>query len=116
MEEKFDGFYVGYFTGSDGNSIGMFVFMKGIVTGADAGGGRYDGSYLWRPDRSRIVVDIQFRHSIGNQLITKATAESSPVAVEMTLELPADFNRHDVHRIETPFGPINAKFEKIRGL
>lgn len=115
-KHSLDGFYTAYFTGSTGNSMGMFVFLNGIITGADIGGGRYDGKYRLSSDEARIVADIQFSLPVGNLSITGVSADTSPIAVEMTLELPMEFNRQDVHRLETPLGPINAKFEKIRGV
>ncbi len=111
-----DGFYTAYFAGSTGNSLGMFIFLNGVVTGADVGGGRYDGTYRLSSDGTRIVAEIQFSLPVGNLSITGVAAEVAPISVKMTLELPTEFNRHDVHRLETPLGPINAKFEKIRGI
>jgi len=111
-----DGFYAAYFAGATGNSIAIFVFKDGIVTGADAGGGRYDGAYTAAGDGLYIDAKINFSLPIGNQSITGAAATVEPLAIEVPLRLPIEFNRNDVHRIETPIGPINAKFDKIRGI
>jgi hypothetical protein len=111
-----DGFYAAYFTGASGTSIGMFVFKDGVVVGADAGGGRYDGEFSVAPDEKSIEAKIRFSLPIGNQSITGATATAEPISIEVPLRLPVEFNRNDVHRIETPIGPINAKFDKIRGV
>ncbi|MGO6815540.1 hypothetical protein ACCS67_11715 [Rhizobium brockwellii] len=116
VENSLNGFYTAYFTGSAGNSMGMFIFLNGIITGADVGGGRYDGKYRYSVDGTRIVAEIQFSLPIGNLSITGIAAEAAPISVEMALELPVEFNAHDVHRLETPLGPINAKLEKIRGM
>lgn len=116
MNKNVDGMYTAYFTGATGNSLGMFIFQGGVITGADVGGGRYDGEYAFSENGKRIQGDVKFSLPIGNSTITGFAAETTPIVVELTLDLPAEFNRHDVHRIETPLGPINAKFEKIRGL
>lgn len=110
-----DGFYAAYFAGATGTSIAMFVFKDGIVTGADAGGGRYDGEYISVDDGRFVEAKIRFTLPIGNQSITGAAAGAEPIAIEVPLRLPSEFNRNDVHRIETPIGPVNAKFDKIRG-
>ncbi|CDN54217.1 Hypothetical protein RG1141_CH18770 [Neorhizobium galegae bv. officinalis bv. officinalis str. HAMBI 1141] len=110
-----DGFYSAYFTGIAGNSMGMFVFRDGVLAGADIGGGRYDGVYALSPDGKKIISNINFILPVGSFPITGVASETQPMSVSMTLELPIEFNRHDVHRLETPLGPINAKFEKIRG-
>lgn len=117
MAEKtpIDGFYAAYFTGSAGNSIGIFVSRDGIVAGADAGGGRYDGTYRISDDRRKVLTDIRFNLPVGNYSITGLTADAQPITVDIHLELPIEFNRNDIHRLETPIGPINAKFDKIRG-
>jgi hypothetical protein len=110
-----DGFYAAYFAGVSGTSIGMFVFKDGVVVGADAGGGRYDGEFTVSPDGQSIEAKIRFTLPVGNQSITGAAATAEPITIEVPLRLPIEFNRNDVHRIETPIGPINAKFDKIRG-
>lgn len=115
-QSPIDGFYVAYFTGATGSSFGMFVFRDGLVVGADAGGGRYDGTYAVTAEGKQIEAVIKFTLPVGNFSITGATAQTEPISVEVPLKLPAEFNRMDVHRIETPIGPINAKFDKVRGL
>lgn len=109
-----DGFYAAYLSGIAGNSIGMFVFKDGTVVGADGGGGRYDGEYFVTQDQKYIEASIRFMLPIGGASITGITAGSEPLTMTVPLRLPVDFNRTDVHRIETPIGPINAKLEKIR--
>lgn len=111
-----DGFYAAYLAGATGNSIAMFIFKDGTVVGADAGGGRYDGDYMATSDGKHIEAKVRFTLPIGNQSITGAAATMEPLAIEVPLRLPVEFSRNDVHRIETPIGPINAKFDKIRGV
>jgi hypothetical protein len=114
-QSKIDGIYAAYFTGAVGSSIGIFLFKEGIIAGADAGGGKYDGYFNQTEDDQHIEGIVQFMLPIGNQPITGAIAEAEPISIEVSLKLPTEINRNDVHRIETPLGPINAKFEKIRG-
>ncbi|WP_075996532.1 hypothetical protein [Salaquimonas pukyongi] len=109
-----DGFYVSYFTGSTGSSIGMFMFKDGTIVGADAGGGVYDGTYVVDETGKNLTGQITFRIHQGGQSITGASAPSGPISVDIPIVLPTEFTRHDVHTIQTPLGPVNAKFEKIR--
>ncbi len=111
-----DGFYTAYFTGVAGQSIGMFVFLEGKIAGADAGGGRYDGTYDVSVEGDHIVADVRFSLSPGGMSITGATSGAAPMSVPIKLMLPTDLQPHQVHRLETPIGPVNAKFEKIRGM
>lgn len=113
---KIDGFYTAYFTGAAGQSIGMFVFLDGKIAGADAGGGRYDGTYVVHEDKGKILADIRFSMQVGGMSITGTSGGSAPLSVQMKLELPVDLVPHQVHRLETPIGPVNAKFEKVRGV
>ncbi len=115
QQKTIDGFYVAYFTGAAGNSYGMFVFREGVVTGADAGGGRYDGEYQLSKDGTKVEGKIKFFLTAGNASITGAQAGSEPISIEVPIQLPVEIDRADVYRIETPIGPINAKFDKVRG-
>lgn len=109
----FDGFYAGYFTGFVGYSVGVFVFKEGIVVGADGGGGKYDGEYNLAEDGKHIQAKMRFTLPVGHPSITGLSA--GPAPMEVPLSLPIEINSNEVHRIQTPIGPINAKFEKIRG-
>ena len=113
---KIEGFYAAYFTGVMGSTLGMLVFRDGIVVGADAGGGRYDGTYKSVEDDGFIEGVIKFGMPIGAQSITGAAATSEPLSINVPIKFPTEFNRNDVHTIQTPIGAINAKFEKIRGI
>jgi hypothetical protein len=115
MATSIDGFYVSYFTGVAGTSLGLFLFKDGTVVGADVGGGRYDGTYRISEDGRSILAEIEFKLSVGHPTITGIAADAEPITISVPLSLPVDFNHNDVHRIETPIGPINAKLEKIRG-
>ena len=116
MDANPDGMYAAYFTGVTGNSMGMFIFQHGLITGADVGGGRYDGTYIVSENGSKIIGNVKFVLPVGNFSITGFAAETDPIVVDVNIDIPIDLNRHDVHRIDTPLGPINAKFDKIRSL
>jgi hypothetical protein len=113
-QHNIEGFYRAYFTGATGQSIGMFVFLDGKIVGADAGGGHYDGTFTVSKDNSKIIADVRFSMPVGGVSVTGASAGFDPMSVQMKLELPAEIQPHQVHRLETPMGPVNAKFEKIR--
>lgn len=114
--DKLDGFYSAYFTGTAGNAIAMFIFRSGTIVGADAGGGKYDGQYALAGDGQHVDATVRFILPIGSSTITGVAAQAEPLSLDVPLRLPLEFNRNDVHRIETPLGPLDAKFEKIRGL
>lgn len=112
----FDGIYVGYFSGLAGVSFGIFVFKDGIISGADAGEATYDGKFKVSDDEQHVVGEVKFNIGIGGQSITGVVAETEPLHFDIPFELPIEVNPDEVIRIETPNGPINAKFSKLRGL
>lgn len=111
-----DGIYAAYFTGVAGISFGLFVFTNGVIAGVDAGDAIYDGEFDLTEDGQFIVGNVQFSIPIGGQTITGVSAENEPLTFKVPIKLPVEMNPEEVHRIETPAGPVNAKFRKIRGL
>lgn len=117
MNEKvIDGFYSGYFTGLAGISFGIFVFKDGVISGIDAGEGIYDGEYEASPDGEHVTGTVSFEVPVGMQTITGAAASDEPLKLQIPFKLPLKIDPEEVHRIETPAGPINAKFKKLRDI
>lgn len=79
------------------------------------GGGKYNGSYTIDPRNSFAHCVVNFVLPIGNQSITGAIAANEPISLAVSVVLPTKLDPALYHRIETPIGPINARFEKLRG-
>lgn len=109
-----NGFYSGYFTGAAGVSIGMFIFQNGIISGADAGGGQYDGTYSNSAESNFIEGIIRFTLPIGHHSIMGKIASTEPIIIDVQIKLPTKINKDEIHLIQTPLGNINAKFNKIK--
>jgi hypothetical protein len=109
-----DGFYSAYFTGAKGNSLGLFVFENGRIIGVDVGGIEYDGTYAVDANRGLVTGKIVFIVKPGHALITGAQANADPLRYEFALSIPAGFADGRVVQIDTPTGPVNARFEKVR--
>src|SRR5690606_22487549 len=107
-ESVMDGFYSAYFTGVVGNSMALFAFRDGQITGVDVGGMQYDGEYKVDADKSLISGRIVYVILPGHQLITGAAAGSEPVRIEFPLELPTGFADGRVLSLPTPSGLVNA--------
>jgi hypothetical protein len=107
--------YVAYFTGVAGQSIGLFYIGDGMLVGVDVATMQYDGSYQTKRDGSLEGV-VEYVLPAGVALITGAPAAVAPTRVSVKLTLPADFADGRVITIETPLGPVNAKFEKVRDI
>tara|TARA_Y100001001_G_C7843981_1_gene251649 strand:- start:133 stop:507 length:375 start_codon:yes stop_codon:yes gene_type:complete len=111
---SFEGIYAAYFAGKLGNSLGMFIFRDGEVSGADYGGGVYDGHYEVNQDGKTYSIDVTFVLPSESQSITGAKADSGPLKMDTHFTLPRNIDPDTVHELRTPIGPINARFQKIR--
>jgi hypothetical protein len=115
MSAEFEGFYAFYFTGATGSSFGLLTFKKGIIVGVDVGGGKYDGTYTLDTEHMTARCIVDFVLTLGNQSITGAMAVTEPIRISVPVVLPIRIDPTTHHRIETPIGPINARFERLRG-
>ena len=107
--------YAAYFTGAAGSALGVFYIGDGIIVGADAGGLKYDGSLTERADGSLEGV-VQFQVPPDTQLIT-GLAASEPQEITAPVTLAPGFDDGvTVTLINTPAGPVNARFERLREL
>jgi len=111
-----DGIYAAYLSGKTGSSVGIFLFKGGAVSGADIGGAIYDGEYVTSQDGLYIVGTLTMDAPQNTPLITGTSAVGPNSKMAIPLRLPTSFSENDVFKIETPAGPVNAKFRKIRSL
>jgi hypothetical protein len=107
--------YVAYLTGVAGQSIGLFYIGDGVLAGVDVGTMQYDGVYTVTDDGSLEGV-LEYVVPAGVSLITGAPAGVAPARISLKLKLPASFADGRVVTVETPLGPVNAKFEKIKDI
>lgn len=110
-----DGFYHAYATGKAGNSVLVLVIRQGVIIGVDVGGLKYDGEIVQRPDGS-YQCSVVYVVPPGANLITGAAAPSAPLRVPFTFTLPANFSDGSIFRLDSPLGPVNIRFEKVREL
>jgi hypothetical protein len=85
-----------------------------ISTSSDDGSDIYDGAYKTERDGS-MEGAVEFVLPPGVALITGAPAEA-PTRVSVRLYLPAGFDDGRTVAIETPLGPVNARFEKLKDI
>lgn len=109
-----EGFYAVYYTGVAGFGHAVIVMQDGVVSGADATGGTYDGTYRKGKD-AQVSVEVTLTAPAGTTLVTGQTL---PVAYSQTIvaSLPENFSGGHTVPIQTPLGPVNAVFKKLRGL
>ena len=111
-----DAIYATYLTGKAGTTGAMLVFRDGVIAGADAGDSQYDGEYQVAPDHRNIVGSIKVTIPAGVPTITGVLSAERPLTFDVPFRFPIELDPDMVYRIETPTGPVNAKFRKLRAL
>lgn len=107
--------YAAYFTSFAGQSVGLFYIGDGVLAGIDVGTMKYDGVYKVLPDGAMEGV-VEYVIPPGVSLITGAPPSASPTKFKLQLTLPPGFDDGRTVTIQTPAGPINAIFEKVKEL
>lgn len=108
-----EGFYVAYLAGRGGNTLLLFAVHSSILVGVDAGGMKYDGTVEKGP-HGTFLLRIKYTISPGTSLITGVGGVAVPTPVSLDFSIPSNFEAGSIVTIQTPFGPINAKLEKLR--
>jgi hypothetical protein len=110
-----DGIYAAYMSGKTGVSVLLLAISKGVMVGVDVGGLKYDGTVKETAEG----YDCSAVYTIppGTPLITGPLQTNEPVKVPYQFKLPRNFlDASTTVRLETPLGPVNARFEKLRDL
>jgi hypothetical protein len=110
-----DGFYAVFYTGKISSGFAMIVLRNGVIAGADVSGGLYDGKYTPNADKRHVDATLKLTMPPGVALVTGVPASNETFIQEFPLSLPIDLNEQMV-KIQTPTGPVNLKFKKIRDL
>ena len=108
--------YATYLTGKAGTTVALLVFWDGIIAGNDEGYSQYDGEYKLAPDHQNIVGSIKITLPAGVPTITGVLSAERPLTFDVPFQFPIELDPETVYRIETPTGPVNAKFKKLRTL
>ncbi|MFT4792169.1 MAG: hypothetical protein ACJAVR_001807 [Paracoccaceae bacterium] len=111
-----NGIYTAYMTGTAGNSIAMLVLLDGKISGADVGGGLYDGNYTELLDGKFFDGMIVFNLPSNMASISGIPPQEKPLSVNVPIHLPVEMNPEDFYRLETPIGPINLRMVKVKDL
>jgi hypothetical protein len=108
-----NGIYALYMTGGANVTFGLFLLKDGVIAGADAGGGLYDGTFTVRPDGSGADGKVTLVVPPATTLITGSVSDDWR-RLEVPLSLTKDFDKGQPTLIHTPTGPVNVIFRKLR--
>lgn len=109
------GIYAMYFTGASGSGHAVFVMKNGVIVGADAVGAVLDGTYKDVGD-GMLDVSVTLTVPAGTLLVTGAIAGRNPMAQQITTILPANLGNGRPIGVQTPTGPVNVVFRRLRDI
>lgn len=115
MSSTINGIYAAYLSGKIGAGFALLWFKDGQIGGADASGVIFDGGYT-KNGNNDYQVDLQVKTPANIRLLQGGLSGPEGISYNLNFELPTNFYLSDFVRIETPPGPINAKFLKIRSI
>ncbi|MCB1450572.1 MAG: hypothetical protein KDJ67_10720 [Nitratireductor sp.] len=107
---KVEGIYTAYMTGAAGQGMAMFVFKDGKIAGADIAGLTFAGNY--KINASRLIGEVRYRMPAGSVSITGVSFPKSSDWIVVPLSLPEEIDPTETYQVDTPIGPLNAKFVK----
>ncbi|MES2021613.1 MAG: hypothetical protein V4460_09950 [Pseudomonadota bacterium] len=110
-----DGIYVAYMTGSEGQGFGMFVFDRGVLVGADPLGVTFSGNYVV-DDAGALNGDIEVSDPANGTVIQGVSTGNSKMTYSVSIKLSAEDLEQNFFQITTPLGPVNIKLEKLTSL
>jgi len=112
MNTSIDAFYAVYLTGAAGLSLALIALLNGRIIGVDATGVKISGSYTTEEaagHRVRAKVALPANTPLIQGVVTGPQAD----LYEVEFNLPPDFLERDYIRVETKYGPLNARFVRL---
>lgn len=109
-----DGFYAAYMTGEEGQGFAVFLFLNGIITGADPLGVRFDGKFTATHDGT-LHATVEVNVPPEGTVVQGVTPGPSGLTYGVSFDLPPD-KASDYFQISTPLGPVNVRLEKLRSI
>jgi hypothetical protein len=110
-----EGFWRIEFTGVAGSGIGVLALDTGIICGAGAAGGIFDGSYLFDPRSNVLDCSITWTASEpGITLVQGGPPVPQGFRFTVPVQLPNSMGQVVTLPVQTPLGQVNVRLTKIR--
>ncbi len=110
----YEGIYSVSYSGMQGMGSAMLVFQRGLITGADIGGVRYDGLYALGDNKKITAIRLKISAPHGAKLVTGATLEAGDT-FNIQLSVPS-FSSDVVAPVQIPSGTANVELRFLRAL
>ena len=108
-----DGIYAMYYTGRAGCGHALLSLRNGLIAGADTVGGLLDGTYEEDEDGD-VDVSLTLKSLPGTGLVTGKLVQKDDPSQTIKAKLPHYFWSGNSIGIQTPTGPINVIFKRLR--
>jgi hypothetical protein len=110
-----DGIYSMAYRGAVDWGIGMLILRRGTITGSDASGVLYDGTY--QQTGGNLDLNLTMTVPPGVALAQGTSAKSTAYSIPINLSLPTRvLSTGETVLMPLPPGPINVIFRKLRPL
>ena len=111
-----DGFYVGYLTSAQSYGVAMFVFRGSNIVGVDGGGVKFDGNFLQDKTSGNYSGKITVDAPPNIDLVQGVSTGPTGLKYEVPFTMPPNFLDAPFIKVDTPFGAVNIRLEKLRDL
>ncbi len=94
----------------------MLVLKSGVVTGVDVTGTLFDGSYVTNDGGRNYEVHSIVKSPPNGVTVQGVNTGPSGLFYNVNFVLPSGFDDVSFLEIQTPLGPVNARFQKLRSI
>jgi hypothetical protein len=108
-----NGIFAMYYTGLVGSGHVVVIKEGGKIAGADATGGLLDGTYE-EAGEGFIDVVVELIAQPGTWLVTGPVVGQEPIKQQITARLPDNLGAGHPLPVQTPTGPVNVIFKRLR--
>ena len=98
--------------GASGEGVLVVLITGERIVGADLSGVTIDGSLVASEYETKLYAKLTVPE--GVHVVQGVTAPKDGLSYEVSASLPPDVFSEDYVTIETPHGPVNARFVKLR--
>jgi hypothetical protein len=115
MNTSIEGFYAVYMSAKQGQGFAMLVLRKGLVVGVDTAGFMFDGQYI---DTGAEALSVSMSVKGPPNVPRLQGGMTGPQGEEskLSFHMPRIIDPKRFVRVETQYGPVNARLVKLRGI
>lgn len=114
MTDTLQGFYSIYMASKAGESVAVVAMADDVICGAAMDGTTFDGTVSPAANGQQVRLKVVVPPS--GYLIQDFEVGPEGLAYELSFTLPEDFAVRDYVTVQTPYGPVNARFRLLRGI